>query len=94
MIRKKKIGVHVNIAQRLLPAVLLSLILSSACFAQNVTGYGGMSEPLLFLLREPAIHAELKLTQIQRGRLTNFNHTFDGSLLASRISPRKNLKRQ
>ena len=63
---------------------LLLLLSSAACSAQNVTGYGGMTEPLLFLLREPAVVKDLALTATQRAKLTELNDAYDGMLLASR----------
>jgi len=74
--------------------VAISLAASSVCMAQNVTGYSGMSEPLLFLLREPAVHADLELTAKQLSRLTQFNQSFDGKLLASRNIPAKESRSQ
>ena len=53
-----------------------------------------MSEPLLFLLREPAVHNDLKLTRTQRTRLVELNHSFDGMLLASRNMPAKKSQAQ
>lgn len=57
------------------------------CTAQNVTGYGTMSDPFLFLLREPAVHDDLGLTREQKRRLVEINRSFDGLLLASRNMP-------
>ncbi|MDP6443682.1 MAG: hypothetical protein QGG36_17565 [Pirellulaceae bacterium] len=58
--------------------------LTAGSSAQNVTGYGSMADPLLFLLREPAVHDDLQLTADQRARLIELNESFDGLLLASR----------
>ncbi len=52
--------------------------------AQNVSGYGTMPDPTLFLLREPAVHAELGLSPDQLKRLVEFNESSDGMLLATR----------
>jgi len=51
---------------------------------QNVTGYDQMAEPLLFLLREPAVQRELSLTPDQQRDLVVFNEQWDGRLLMSR----------
>ena len=59
----------------------------SQCTAQNVTGYGMMPDPFLFLLREPAVHDDLGLTREQRRRLVEINQSFDGTLLATRNMP-------
>ena len=56
----------------------------SPCQAQNVVNYREIADPLLFLLREPAVHAELKLTASQRQQLTAFNETHDAVLLSTR----------
>jgi len=52
--------------------------------AQNVTGYRNMTEPLLFLVREPAVLDDLALSQTQRTKLEELNHSFDSQLLQSR----------
>ncbi len=57
------------------------------CVAQNVTGYGTMADPFLFLVREPAVHDDLGLTPEQGRRLVEINHSFDGLLLATRNMP-------
>ena len=56
----------------------------SSVHAQNVTNYSAMPDPILFLLREPAVHADLKLNDRQREQLVALNERMDGSLLASR----------
>ena len=61
-----------------------------ACFsgasvdAQNVSNYQSLPDPLLFLLREPAVHADLQLSDVQRANLIQLNRSVDGDLLASR----------
>ena len=55
--------------------------------AQNVAGYDTIPEPLLFLVREPAVHTELKLDARQLRDLMNLNQSFDAELLASRLWP-------
>lgn len=57
------------------------------CFAQNVSGYGMMSNPFLLLLREPAVHDDLGLSLEQKRRLVEINESFDGDLLATRNMP-------
>ena len=52
--------------------------------AQNVSNYAGISEPLLFLLREPAVHGDLGLSDRQRGQLVKLNEQLDGRLLSTR----------
>lgn len=52
--------------------------------AQNVTGYDSMSNPYLLLLREPAVIADLKLSQTQRRELQQLNDEVDGPFLAMR----------
>jgi hypothetical protein len=68
-------------------SVLIVLSLVSSTSAQNVSGYGSIPDPFLFLLREPAVHADLGLTAPQRQRLVEFNESVDGILLASRNEP-------
>ncbi|MCA9149528.1 MAG: redoxin domain-containing protein [Planctomycetales bacterium] len=64
-----------------------ALLLTGQLDAQNVTGYDAIPEPLLFLVREPAVHAELQLTKQQHRELTKLNSQFDADLLASRLWP-------
>ncbi len=54
---------------------------------QNVANYQAIPEPLLFLLREPAVQQDLKLSREQLLGLTRLNHGFDHDLLASRTWP-------
>lgn len=68
--------------------VLLSS-LPSPCSAQNVSGYSMIPEPLLFLLREPAVHDDLNLSQAQKAHLLAINESFDHVLLATRNIPPK-----
>jgi hypothetical protein len=67
--------------------VLVWLMLAVQAAGQNVSGYGMMPDPTLFLLREPAVHRELQLTEQQRRQLVQFNETFDGILMATRNMP-------
>ena len=69
--------------------LLLLCGLASEALAQNVTGYGMMPDPLLFLLREPAVHTDLGLTAIQKRRLVEVNESFDSVLLATRNTTRE-----
>ena len=41
--------------------------------AQNVSGYESIPDPMLYLMREPAVHRELKLSDQQRERLVELN---------------------
>lgn len=59
----------------------------SICFGQNITGYDTIADPLLFLLREPAVHADLRLAPRQRQQITDLNHSFDPTLMAARTWP-------
>ncbi len=68
--------------------LLAMLLFASRTPAQNVAGYGMISEPFLFLLREPAVHADLGLKAEQKQRLVEINESFDGILLAARNLPR------
>lgn len=52
--------------------------------AQNVSNYGEIQEPLLFLLREAAVREALDLNKDQQSSLIALNHRFDPELLASR----------
>ena len=67
---------------------------ASQASAQNVSGYGMIPEPFLFLLREPAVHADLGLSAEQKQRLVEINESFDGILLATRnMQPEEGQKR-
>ena len=67
--------------------LLATLSIASQTSAQNVTGYGMIPEPFLYLLREPAVHADLGLKAEQKRRLVEINESFDGILLATRNLP-------
>jgi peroxiredoxin len=68
--------------------LVLGLAASVApCRAQNVTDYTAIHEPLLFLLREPAVQRDLALTHDQRAKLTAMNQQYDGELLSTRNIP-------
>lgn len=69
--------------------MLVLLPLASRVSAQNVSGYAVMPDPFLFLLREPAIHEDLRLDDEQKRRLISSNESFDGILLAARNVPPK-----
>lgn len=64
--------------------LLGALVVPAVAPAQNVTNYNAIPEPFLFLLREPAVHDELELTDDQRARLRQLNERFDGDLLSTR----------
>lgn len=65
-------------------AALAYFLFVAQAAAQNVSGYGAMPDPTLFLLREPALQRALKLTEAQTKQLVEFNETYDGILLATR----------
>jgi len=52
--------------------------------AQNVTGYDSLPNPYLFLLREPAVIADLQLSPTQRRDLQQLNDEVDRPFLAMR----------
>jgi len=52
--------------------------------AQNVTGYDSMPDPILFLLREPAVQFDLGLTDEQQDQLIELNDSLDDIMLGSR----------
>ena len=61
---------------------------SCSCFssppyatAQNVSDYDIMPDPILLLLREPAVQKDLGLTRKQTIRLYEINHSFGRDLL-------------
>jgi peroxiredoxin len=54
---------------------------------QNVAGYESVPDPTLYLVREPAIHRELQLSDQQRSQLIELNESFDGLLLSTRNQP-------
>ena len=60
---------------------------SGLCRAQNISNYADIPEPYLFLIREPAVQADLKLTAEQRRQLKKINEQIDGPLLALRNWP-------
>ena len=66
---------------------LAVLAIGQPAVAQNVTGYGSMPDPTLFLLREPAIHQALRLSDQQKRELIAFNDRYDGTLLSTRNQP-------
>lgn len=55
--------------------------------AQNVSGYDSIPNPYLLLLREPAVHQDLKLKGKQQQELLALNREQDGTLLALRNWP-------
>lgn len=64
------------------------------CCAQNVASYNTIPEPLLFLLREPAVHRDLNLTDRQKEKLVSLNHKHDATLLSSRNRPAEKSQEQ
>lgn len=70
--------------------LLLAVSFASEVPAQNVSGYATISNLYLFLLREPAVHADLKLSGKQKQQLIQLNESLDGDLLSSRnMAPQK-----
>ncbi len=67
--------------------LLCAIWLPSSADGQNVSNYGAIPEPFLFLLREPAIHDELGLSDLQEKNLRALNEQFDPTLLALRNRP-------
>lgn len=63
-------------------ALLFLCSLANAASAQNLNSYQSIPEPYLFLLREPAIHEDLKLTQRQLAALSAVNDELDARLVA------------
>ena len=79
---------------RVLLTLLAMMPLGSRASAQNVSDYGMIRDPFLFLLREPAVHADLGLSAEQKQRLVGFNESVDGVLLATRnMQPAEGQKR-
>ena len=71
----------------LLACLIGWMVVPASAFGQNVSGYRRFPDPFLFLLREPAIHQELKLKADQLRQLTKINESFDGVLLRTRNIP-------
>jgi hypothetical protein len=57
------------------------------CSAQNVTSYQSIPNPLLLLLREPAVHDDLRLNEEQRRALRAVNDELAAPFLAARNLP-------
>jgi hypothetical protein len=68
-------------------AVATFVVPSSRVIAQQVIQYELVPNPYLFLLREPAVWGDLKLTSKQQDALTALNAGVDGRLLALRNMP-------
>ncbi len=62
-------------------------LFASPLLAQNVTNYPAIPDPLLLLLREPAVLDELQLDAAQRQAILQANAALDGPLLSSRNKP-------
>jgi hypothetical protein len=60
--------------------------------AQPNVNYGTVENPYLFLLREPAIHAELKLSATQQETVEKTNAVYDAKLLAMRMAKADQVK--
>ena len=67
----------------LVPTVLVA----NAGWAQPNVRYDVTPNPYLFVVREPAVLDELRLTDQQRQAVWAVNERFDGPLLAVRILP-------
>lgn len=68
-----------------LAAIAYCLAFSTAITdAQNVTGYGTMNNAHLFLIREPAVHRDLELSEEQQQKIDAINAQLDPTLLAIR----------
>ncbi len=65
-------------------ATALLLSISAVSVGQNVSGYGTMKNPHLFLVREPAVQADLELSDKQQRQLDAVNRSLDARLLAAR----------
>lgn len=63
------------------------LVTCRPALAQNVSGYDAIPNPYLLLLREPAVHQDLKLKSTQKQELLKLNAELDGELLAMRNWP-------
>lgn len=73
--------------RRLIAAGALLAATHAGAAAQNFAGYPALDDPLLFLLREPAVVRDLQLDADGRRRLGALNRRFDAALLASRGMP-------
>ena len=71
----------------ILGIVGVALLLTSPAVAQQKIQYDTIPNPYLFLLREPAVWEDLKLTGKQQEGLTALNARVDGPLLALRNMP-------
>jgi hypothetical protein len=72
--------------------ILLCLVqlLPISASGQNVSNYGSIPDPFLFLIREPAIYQDLRLTSSQIQQVKSLNERYDGELLATRnMQPQK-----
>ncbi|HAY83000.1 MAG TPA: hypothetical protein DCY79_24595 [Planctomycetaceae bacterium] len=77
------------------PYVLFALLLffTAPVRAQNIGDYRAISNPYLFLLREPEVLDDLGLDYRQRIHLQKLNDRIDGPLLASRNKPQEQAKK-
>ena len=62
---------------------------ATATLAQNIGDYRAISNPYLFLLREPEVADDLGLDYRQRVHLQKLNDRIDSPLLASRNKPKE-----
>ncbi len=67
--------------------LILTAMWAASAPAQNVTNYPSVADPLLLLLREPAVLDDLQLDAQQRITLEQANEALDGPLLSSRNKP-------
>ncbi len=62
------------------------LVCCPSASAQNVTGYDIMPDPILFLLREPAVQEDLELSESQLSQLIQLNESLDALMLGARAN--------
>ena len=74
--------------------LILTAISASPLLAQNITNYASIPDPILLLLREPAVLNDLQLDAKQRSAIEQANESLDGPLFASRNTPREQQGKQ
>lgn len=83
-----------QIFRRMLYAAVLGCVLFRTAGAQQGNLYDGVANPLLFLIREPAVWNDLQLSNTQRKQLQTLNDRLDGPLLAQRNWPAESATKQ
>ncbi len=76
-----------RLAKQLTYVAAMAVLVASPLAAEPANPYESIGNPYLFLLREPTVWEDLKLTGKQREDLTEFNARIDGPLLALRNWP-------